>query len=303
VVNVRALLIVALAGYVAVVPVAGQDRESGLHISLPRALQPGGVALITVRSASPLVSIEGQAFERPLRFWSTSGSLEWHGLVAPGLEAKPGSYDLEVRGTLVDGASVSGKASVAVDAKRFSTRRLKVNSQFVNPPAGEAERIAHEAKLLASLFTGRSDRLWRGPFRLPVPGAATSSFGRLTVLNGEARGRHQGADFRAASGTAVHAPNAGRVVLASDLYFSGNTVVLDHGLGMFSLFGHLSGMSVSQGDVVARGDVLGDSGATGRVTGPHLHWALRLGELSVDPLSLIGALADMTEATVASPPR
>ncbi|HLG56308.1 MAG TPA: M23 family metallopeptidase [Vicinamibacterales bacterium] len=299
----RVLLIVALAGYAAVVPVAGQDRGSGLEVSLPGALQPGGVALLTVRSPGPLASIEGDAFGRPLRFWSTADSLQWHGLVAPGLEAKPGSHDVVVRGTRVDGAGVSGQASVAVDAKRFETRRLKVDPQFVNPPSREADRIAREAKLLARLFTGRSDRLWRGPFVLPVPGAATSSFGRLTVLNGESRGRHQGADFRAASGTLVHAPNAGRVVLASDLYFSGNTVVLDHGLGMFSLFGHLSRMSVSHGDVVGRGDALGESGATGRVTGPHLHWALRLGELSVDPLSLIGALADLTEPKDASPPR
>jgi murein DD-endopeptidase MepM/ murein hydrolase activator NlpD len=266
-------------------------------------VQPGGVALLTVRSSSPLVSLDGQMFGRPVRFWSTAGSLEWHGLAAPGLEAKPGSYDVTVRGARADGTVVSGKASLAIDVKRFQTRRLKVDAQFVNPPAEEAERIAREAKLLAALFTRTTDRLWRGPFGLPVPGEATSSFGRLTVLNGEARGRHQGADFRAASGTPVHAPNAGRVVLASDLYFSGNTVVLDHGLGMFSLFAHLSRISVSLGDTVARGDVLGNSGATGRVTGPHLHWALRLGEFSVDPLSLIAALDDLTEPKGVSPPR
>lgn len=296
--------IIALAAGAAAVPVAGQGDAGILRVSpVSRALQPGGVALVTVSASRPMDTVEGQAFGRPVRFWPTAESLKWSGLVAPGLAAKPGSYDVVVRGTGAGGTAVSGKASLAVVAKRFETRRLQVDPQFVNPPASEAERIAREAKLLASLFTHTTERVWRGPFELPVPGEATSSFGRLTVLNGESRGRHQGADFRAVSGTLVHAPNAGRVVLAEDLYFSGNTIVLDHGLGMFSLFGHLSHIGVTLGATVARGDVLGESGATGRVTGPHLHWALRLGDLSVDPLSLVAALSDLAEPRDASPPR
>jgi murein DD-endopeptidase MepM/ murein hydrolase activator NlpD len=178
-----------------------------------------------------------------------------------------------------------------------------VGAEFVNPPAAEAERIATEAKRLAGLFTHATPRAWRGSFQLPVPGEATSSFGRLTVLNGSPRGRHQGADFRAATGTPVLAPNAGRVVLAEDLYFSGNTVVLDHGLGMFSLLAHLSRIDVAHGQEVERGVVLGASGATGRVTGPHLHWALRLSEFSVDPLSVVAVLTDLKEPGRSDPAR
>jgi murein DD-endopeptidase MepM/ murein hydrolase activator NlpD len=128
-----------------------------------------------------------------------------------------------------------------------------------------------------------------------VPGVATSSFGRLTVMNGESRGRHQGADFRAETGTPVLAPNAGRVVLAQDLYFAGNTVIVDHGLGVFSYLAHLSRLGVSVGARVSRGDLLGASGATGRVTGPHLHWAVRLDGASVDPLALMKAVAEEQE--------
>jgi murein DD-endopeptidase MepM/ murein hydrolase activator NlpD len=225
----------------------------------------------------------------------------WRALVAADLEAKPGAYDVAVYGTDAEGRIPSGRSSLALQAKQFETRRLRVNAQFVNPPPSEAARIARDAKLLASVFSRTSDRLWRGPFELPVPGQATSSFGRLTVLNGESRGRHQGADFRAATGTPVHAPNAGLVAIAEDLYFSGNTVVLDHGLGMFSLFAHLSRIDVKVGATVHRGDLLGDSGATGRVTGPHLHWALRLGERSVDPLSLIAALSDLQDLPESTP--
>jgi murein DD-endopeptidase MepM/ murein hydrolase activator NlpD len=299
---VRHLALIVTLASCALTPVAGQGAVAPLTVSVPsRALEPGGVALVTVTALSAMESVEGQAFGRPVRFWQVDGTLNWYGLLTPGLEAKPGSYAVVVRGTGASGTA-SGKATLVVQAKRFETRRLAVDPQFVNPPASEAERIARDAKRLASVFAGATDRVWRGRFDRPVPSEATSSFGRLTILNGESRGRHQGADFRAASGTPVRAPNAGRVVLAEDLYFSGHTVVLDHGLGMFSLLGHLSRIDVGLGATVARGDVLGESGATGRVTGPHLHWALRLGELSVDPLSLVAVLSDLQEP-VGAPPR
>jgi murein DD-endopeptidase MepM/ murein hydrolase activator NlpD len=274
--------------------IAGQD-ESPLAVSTSSpTLQPGSVVMLTVTSTTPISTLAGQAFGRPVRFW-TAGANQWQGLVAAALEARPGKYEVELTGADASGRTVAGKTALSVARKQFETRRLKVGSQFVNPPAAEAERIAAEAKRLASLFTQATPRAWRGPFHVPVPGAATSSFGRLTVLNGEPRGRHQGADFRATSGTPVVAPNAGRVVLAEDLYFSGHTVVIDHGLGMFSLLAHLSRIDVAAGSDVARGELLGASGATGRVTGPHLHWALRMSEFSVDPLSVVAVLSDLKE--------
>jgi len=291
-------LIVALIVGASVGSTARQIDAGRLAVLVAtRTLQPGAVTVVTMRASQPLATIDGKAFQRPVRFWPTTQALEWQGLVAPNLEAKPGTYQIVVRGMGADGSVVSGQASVIVLAKRFETRRLTVEPQFVNPPAAEAERIARDAKLLASVFSKMTDRIWRGPFELPVSAEATSSFGRLTVLNGESRGRHQGADFRASSGSPVRAPNAGRVAIAEDLYFSGNTVVLDHGLGMFSLLAHLSRIDVNLGASVARGDLLGQSGATGRVTGPHLHWALRLGEFSVDPLSLVAALSTQTESS------
>jgi murein DD-endopeptidase MepM/ murein hydrolase activator NlpD len=123
----------------------------------------------------------------------------------------------------------------------------------------------------------------------------------LTVTNGKPAGRHQGADFRAATGTPIRAPNAGRVVLAQSLYFAGNTVIIDHGLGVFSLLAHLSRIDVEPGAVVARGEVLGQSGATGRVTGPHLHWAVRFGDMSVDPIELMSASTQLSDEDAAPP--
>jgi len=123
----------------------------------------------------------------------------------------------------------------------------------------------------------------------------------LTITNGKPAGRHQGADFRAATGTPVKAPNGGRVVIARNLYFAGNTIIIDHGLGVFSLLAHLSRIDVAPGATVARGDMVGESGATGRVTGPHLHWAVRFGEMTVDPIALMSALARQSDEDVPPP--
>ncbi len=124
----------------------------------------------------------------------------------------------------------------------------------------------------------------------PCPGVANSSFGTRSVFNGEERSPHAGTDFLSGTGTPIHAPAGGRVVAARDLFFSGNTVIIDHGLGVFSMLAHMSRIDVHEGDVVSRDAVVGRVGATGRVTGPHLHWALRVGGARVDPLSALKLL-------------
>jgi murein DD-endopeptidase MepM/ murein hydrolase activator NlpD len=123
-----------------------------------------------------------------------------------------------------------------------------------------------------------------------VPQPANSRFGTRSIFNGKPRNAHGGADFLSPAGTPIHAPNAGRVVIARDLYFSGNTVVIDHGLGLFSMLAHLSAIDVREGQMVGADQILGRVGATGRVTGPHLHWAVRANGARVDPLSLLALL-------------
>ena len=111
-----------------------------------------------------------------------------------------------------------------------------------------------------------------------------------SIFNGQARNPHNGADFMSPAGTPIQAPNAGRVALARDLYFSGNTIVIDHGLGLFSTLAHLSVLDVREGETVAAGQIVGRVGATGRVTGPHLHWAVRVAGARVDPMALLAVL-------------
>jgi murein DD-endopeptidase MepM/ murein hydrolase activator NlpD len=177
------------------------------------------------------------------------------------------------------------------------TRTLTVDDAFVNPPASVQARIAEEAARLAKIWKESSpDRLWTEPFSPPVSESPNSAFGSRSVFNGEARSPHSGADFPSLAGAPVRSPNAGRVVLAGDLYFSGNTVILDHGLGLYSLFAHFSAIDVKEGDTVALGQTIGKVGATGRVTGPHLHWAIRLGGARVDPMSLLSVAGERQDA-------
>lgn len=269
-----------------------------LSIGTPGPLKPGGVALIAVRAPQDLTALTGHIAGRPVRFWPGASAREWNGLAGVGLESAPGPIALTVQGTTAGGAHATAEVSLVVEPYRYETRRLKVDPKMVNPPESELARIKQETQLMAEAFAILTpERLWRGGFDAPVPGAPNSSFGRLTITNGKPAGRHQGADFRAATGTPVHAPNAGRVVLAQNLYFAGNTVIIDHGLGVFSLLAHLSRIDVERGAVVTRGEVVGESGATGRVTGPHLHWAVRFGEMTVDPLSLMSAVANLQDDT------
>jgi murein DD-endopeptidase MepM/ murein hydrolase activator NlpD len=263
-----------------------------------KVIGPGDVVLVTVVPSAPAATVEGTAFGRHVAFWRNDASAEWRGLVGVPLDTPARAHEVLVQATGPTGATVATRLALRVQPRQFATRRLTVEARFVDPPSDEGPRIQRDQARLDETFKLVTERLWRGPFVAPVPGRASSSFGRLTVLNAQPRGRHQGADFSAAAGTPVRAPNAGRVAVAADLYFSGNTIVLDHGGGLFSLFAHLSRMAVAEGSIVATGDWVGDVGATGRVTGPHLHWAVRVGDLSVDPQSLIAALANLTETPV-----
>ena len=181
--------------------------------------------------------------------------------------------------------------TLTVTSKTFQTRRLTVDPAFVDPPADVQARIKREAADLAVLWrSSGAVPLWDGPFSPAVPHPANSAFGTRSIFNGEPRSAHGGADFRSPAGTSVKAPAGGRVLLARDLYFTGRTVMIDHGAGLISLFAHLSAIDVAPDSVVIAGQVLGKVGATGRVTGPHLHWTMRASGARVDPLAVLHVL-------------
>jgi murein DD-endopeptidase MepM/ murein hydrolase activator NlpD len=285
-------LVMALVGAAAVsaAPAAGLDVS---HRA--RAIAPGELVIVIVKSDTPLSAVRGRAFGHEVGFYEANGPTGWQGLVGIDLDVKPGTYDVAIEATPKSGSAVLKAAyALHVQPKTFPTRHLTVDEGYVNPPASVVKRITEESRRMRDVLAGFTPRLWWGEWQAPVPGEATSSFGRRSVLNGQPRSPHSGTDFHAATGTPVRAPNRGRVVLAADLYFSGNTVVLDHGQGLFSFLAHLSSIAVHDGQVVSRGEEVGLSGATGRVTGPHLHWTVRVDGARVDPLSLLALLGGKT---------
>jgi murein DD-endopeptidase MepM/ murein hydrolase activator NlpD len=216
-----------------------------------------------------------------------AGERRWQALVGIDIDQRAGTYPIVVELSGPSGTRRTTKPC-QVWSKVFPTRTLRVDPDFVNPPAGVLARIQEEAALLRKVYEDTAaSRLWRDPFVRPVEEPANSRFGSRSVYNGQRRSPHSGTDFLSGAGTPVRAPNAGHVVVARDLYFTGNTLVIDHGLGAVSLLAHLSRLDVHEGDQIRPGQIVGLVGATGRVTGPHLHWALRLAGARVDPLSAL----------------
>jgi murein DD-endopeptidase MepM/ murein hydrolase activator NlpD len=151
-------------------------------------------------------------------------------------------------------------------------------------------RILAEAARLRTVLSSATDRTPMGPLQPPLPTAVNSNFGSRSIFNGQPRSPHAGVDFSGDVGTPILAPGSAIVALAEDLYFTGRTVILDHGQGLFSILAHLSEIGVAEGARVERGEAVGTLGATGRVTGPHLHWGVRLHGARVDPLSALSVL-------------
>ncbi len=277
--------VVCLVGSLA--PLSGQTRPPALPVVAPLApTQPGGVQRLTVTAPGDATHVTA-TWADALVHLGRVGAGRWEGLLGVDVERSAGEYPLTVAATTPGGRTETSAAMVVVRARRFPTRRLTVDSRFIEPTEADAVRMRDDATLLAGLLAGVSERRWAGAFLPPVRGPATSNFGTRSIFNGQPRAPHAGIDYRGAVGTPITAPNAGRVVLAQDLFLTGNTVVVDHGLGLFSVFAHLSRVDVGVGqDVVAAGPI-GLVGATGRVTGPHLHWSVRLAGARIDPAMLL----------------
>jgi murein DD-endopeptidase MepM/ murein hydrolase activator NlpD len=257
-----------------------------------RSMQPGEPVLLTITSEQPLSSVTVTAYQTETAgfMMDSANPRRWSALIGIDLDAKQGAYNVRVRATSAQGP-LESVIQIYVGPKKFPTRRLSVDEAFVNPPESARARIDAESKETAAIFAGSAPkRLWT-TFVRPVPQPANSAFGTRSVFNGQPRNAHSGADFLSPAGTPVKAAGAGRVMLAKNLYYSGNTVIIDHGLGVFSLFAHLSRIDVAAGDLVTETQIVGLVGATGRVTGAHLHWTVRVAGARVDPLGVLAVLS------------
>jgi murein DD-endopeptidase MepM/ murein hydrolase activator NlpD len=198
--------------------------------------------------------------------------------------------------TLADGRQETRSASLAVRRRVYPEQRLTVADKYVRLTPAQQARVKEDQREVREALARISPvRLWRLPLLRPVPGRVTSAYGLRRFFNGEERNPHRGTDFAAARGDPVRACADGIAVLISEQYFGGNTVILDHGLGVFSLYLHLSAFAVSPGQTVRRGQTVGFAGDTGRVTAPHLHLSLAVqGEL-VDAVPCLEGMGNLSE--------
>jgi murein DD-endopeptidase MepM/ murein hydrolase activator NlpD len=268
---------------------ARSQGQRPLSVSFtPSTLHPGDVARVDISGIEPGEQMTATLLGQDLLFHYNEREHQWHALVGIDLDTKPGAYQLRVK----HGGTAAGTTStVRIEPKQFRVRRLTVSAEFVDPPSEALEQIAQDTAMLAAAYARTSPRKWTAPFVLPVDGAPTSNFGTRSYYNGERRAPHAGVDFVGKPGTPVRAANRGEVVVSTPMYFTGNTIVVDYGDRLFSVFAHLSELRAKTGDIVEPDTIVGLVGATGRVTGPHLHWSVRLNGARVDPLSLIAATA------------
>ncbi len=252
------------------------------------ALEPGGVLLARLVQAPAVNRLAIGLYDTVSELRTGDEGGEAFAFIGLDLDLKPGSHDLKLTAFLRDGRVEELRYPLLVQDRKFPVTELRVRQEFVTPPPEVEERIRWEAELLRMVYSvNTAEWLGEGSFEWPHGGESAGNFGERRIYNGVPRSSHSGLDIAAPSGSPVRASNSGRVVLARDLYFSGKTVILDHGLGIFSVYCHFSRLLVNRGQSVRKGDILALAGSTGRATGPHLHWAVRIQGSRVDPQSLL----------------
>ena len=276
-----------------VVPTLAPAADAG-KIVWPNALEvsQGNLGDIKV-TGDDLAAVEGRWGKEKIYFYPGDKNY-FSALIGVDVDAKPAFTKLRLKVANRSGARHQNEVAVRIKPKAFYKESFQVPPSFDQMSPETLAEIRGEQRAFARAFaTTSAERLWNGPFIRPVPQeASASSFGSRRIINGIARAPHAGTDLSAPLGTEVMAVNDGRVVLVGNFFFAGGSVVLDHGGGLFTMYFHLSDFRVGEGSFAHKGDVLGLSGATGRVTGPHLHWGVRLNNSRVDPLDLLRKFSD-----------
>lgn len=271
---------------------AAQAQQPSLTLT-PTVVVAGSPEILRVNAPAD-AHVEGDWDGHPLQFFRGRTANSWYAVAGVDVEAAPGPSTVPstIRVAIhLHGSNDSSqeiRETIAIHPAHYRTTSLTVAPKFVEPDPEALKRIAAEIEIKKKAYALSADHpLWAGDFAVPVSSKATDSFGTRRMLNGKLAATHKGMDFRAPSGTVVRAGNAGVVVLAQPLYYEGNCVIVDHGDGLMSLYMHFSKIEVKAGQRVVKGERLGLSGATGRVTGPHLHWAIRWEGAMLDPAKVL----------------
>jgi len=280
-----AILIVTAAS---TLPVRGHPAEP-YRISLStEKLHTGDVAFLEASPARDIVFIRGSFQNRNLAFFKSADNGTLCAFVAVDLDDAPGDKPLQVTVAGSSGRETVTRLSVHVLEKKFPVQRLTLPESKVTLGKKSLERHQRERTAVRNVLAKISrEKLWGTSFSRPVPGDISTPFGVRRILNSKPRSPHTGVDFRGAEGTPVAASGDGIVVFTGNHYFSGNSVYIDHGTGIVTMYFHLAAIHVTSGERVTRGRTIGLVGSTGRATGPHLHWGVRIDGQRVDPLSFL----------------
>lgn len=262
---------------------------SGAAVTMScRRLIPGEPVLFTLADGAGAAEATVVFLDQTVTLSADPAGGRTLGFAGIDLNVKPGRYPVSIAFTKDGGGFEGVREDIEIGGRDFPEKRLQVKQEFVTPPAEVRERLRMESEMVAWAYRQISP-IWlgEGGFALPHPGRMAPNFGEKRIYNGVPRSVHSGVDIGAGLGQPILASNAGRVVLASDLYMSGKTVIVDHGLGVFTSYLHMSELLVKRQQLVDKGELLGRAGSTGRSTGPHLHWSVRVFDSRVDPRSLL----------------
>jgi murein DD-endopeptidase MepM/ murein hydrolase activator NlpD len=271
----------AIGSIVGLVLLAGIEiyaAEPSIVLS-PKKVGPGDIMTVSVKNTTG--PVEGSFNGKHLYFNPAKNAFK--SVVGIDLKTDPGTYPLSLT---VDGQSPT--LDVVIAKKKYPVQKLKLpEDMVVLSPENEA-RAEREQRKMAAIWPFDSLRVWQGSFINPLPGKPLGTpFGVRRIINNIPKNPHSGVDITADEGDPVKAPNDGVVILVEDQFYSGNSIVLDHGQGIYTMFFHLSKIKVKYGQAVRKGDVIALVGSTGRATGAHLHWGVRVQGAKVDPLALI----------------
>jgi len=259
--------------------------SSGIDVTLtPSKITQGEVALLSIQKlgkVKPKVIWMG----KKITLLSDNKNDAWEGFIGADLTTKPGRYNMEISPS---GSNRPHAIPVSVLSRDYGIRRLTLPKEMVELDSDTLKRVREESKTVKELFISSDiNPLWMGRWIRPVPGMIVGPFGRRSIINGMERSPHSGVDLKAAEGDPIKATNRGIVALVENLFFSGLSVVIDHGGGIQSMYFHLSKDLVKVGQLVEKGAIIGLAGSSGRVTGPHLHFGIRLNNERIDPIKLI----------------
>ena len=280
----------ALLGAAALLALPASARNTPTPLPPPPTLWPhplavpGGVVRLSLGTAAtrPVAQVRQGDVDVPVLVWGDA--IEWTAVVGLPLSAAAGAGFV----TVLSDRGSSTRVPYTVAAKKYPEQRLNVAPRTVDLSPENQARYERERDHQAQVMQAFTERPGGGALtslrmQVPVPGRRSSSFGLRRVFNGQPRNPHSGMDIAAPTGTPIVAPLAGKVIDVGDYFFNGGTVWLDHGQGLLTMYCHLSSMDVAVGDVLAAGAPFCKVGATGRVTGPHLHWGVMLNRTMVDP--------------------